>query len=413
MPRSLAPEPKHSAVLLAAGGSARLGQPKQALTIEGETLIRRSARLLAETGPERLIVIIGMAEMAEYLRDIPATIILNSDWKNGLSSSVRAAANALSGTSGSALFASVDQCRLQTEHLQKLLDATRQQRDMDVVCRYDPESFGIPALVSPKTQALAGALQGDRGFGQIWREARDRLVYVDMPDLAFDLDTPAQLAAAVKKGWIDGRKRAGPDSHETRLPGLRALKQSRVRTRMIDEAMRLFSERGFEDVTVDEIAACAGVSRRTLFRYFSTKGDIVFAWTETMTEVLRDTMSQRGADEQPGPALRRAFTAVIDRISPDPEKTYVIVRMIEESPALRIHSLRKYAAWEESITEAWRGQLPGDTSPFLAGRVLARGAIAAFRSALDEWLHQHGRAPFGPLLTQAFAVQHHIFDHNG
>ncbi|CAI9120055.1 NTP transferase domain-containing protein [Brytella acorum] len=396
--------PAHSAVLLAAGGSARLGQPKQALTVNGESLLRRTARLLLETRPRRLIVVLSDPLLATQLEGMDVDILENPDWKSGLAASVRLAAEALAGRPEPTLFTGVDQCRLQSIHLDALLAAADGVHD--IASRYDRESFGIPALVTPRTLALAGTLEGDRGFGQIWKDHQDRIRFVEAPELAFDLDTPTQLRMAVRNRWIDGRKATGKD--ETTVLTLREIKQSRVRATLIEQAMHLFAERGYDDVTVDEIAAASGISRRTLFRYFPTKGDVVFAWTETMTDVLREMVAQASRSDRPGPAMCHAFATVIDRVGNTPEEGFAFVKLIEQSPALRQHSLRKYAAWEESIIEAWRGHLPQGENRFLASRVLARSSIAAFRSALDEWLRQEGREPLLPLLQRAFALQETI-----
>ena len=396
--------PAHSAVLLAAGGSARLGQPKQALTVNGESLLRRTARLLLETRPRRLIVVLSDPLLATQLEGMNVDILENPNWKSGLAASVRLAAEALAGRSEPTLFAGVDQCRLQSIHLDALLAASDGVHD--IASRYDRESFGIPALVTPRTLALAGTLEGDRGFGQIWKDHLDRVRFVEAPELAFDLDTPAQLRMAVRNSWIDGRKAAG--KNETTVLTLREIKQSRIRATLIEQAMHLFAERGYDDVTVDEIAAASGISRRTLFRYFATKGDVVFAWTETMTDVLREMVAQASRSDRPGPAMCHAFATVIERVGSTPEEGFAFVKLIEQSPALRQHSLRKYAAWEESIIEAWHDHLPQGRDRFLASRVLARSSIAAFRSALDEWLRQEGREPLLPLLQRAFALQETI-----
>ena len=395
----------HNAVLLAAGGSARLGQPKQELTVHGESLLHRTARLLRDTRPRRLIVVLSDPTLGVHLDGLQAEILDNPDWASGLAASVRLAAEALHGRSESTLFAGVDQCRLEPAHLAGLLAAGDGVHD--VVSRYDRESFGIPALVTARTLALAETLEGDRGFGRIWKQSPERLRFEEAPELAFDLDTPAQLRTAIRNGWIDGRKMTG--RNDAKVLGLREIKQLRVRTTLIEQAMHLFAERGYDAVTVDEIAAASGISRRTLFRYFPTKSDIVFAWTGIMTDVLRDMVGQASRSNRPGPSMCHAFATVIERAGPTPEESYTLVKLIEQSPALRQHSLRKYAAWEESIITAWRGHLPKGADHSLAARVLARSSVAAFRSALDEWLHLGGEEPLLPLLQRAFKLQETIF----
>ncbi|GAJ28465.1 transcriptional regulator [Acidomonas methanolica NBRC 104435] len=406
----------HCAVLLAAGGGARLDRPEHASTVDGATLLRRMVRLLEATAPRRLLAIVGTREMAARLAGAGAEILVHDAWPSGFAASVQRAAQALRGHEGPTLFASVDQCRLEARHLDALLRAGRDRAVgavRDIASRHDADSFGLPALISAETLALADRLTGDEDFGPIWRTRPERVALVDAPERGFDLATSVRLAAAIPHRRIDGGRRRA-EGERDRAPGVRELKQKRVRKAVIDTAMRLFAERGFEAVTVDEIAAIAGISRRSLFRYFPTKGDIVFAWTEIMTDSLRETFAlhaaaPHAADESAETVLRRAFVTALSHIRTDTAETVALVRLIEQSPALRQHSLRKYEAWEDSIMTAWHDRLPPGPTQFLTARVLARGAIAAFRSALDEWLRQEGRLPFPDLLDEAFRIQHDIF----
>jgi len=92
----------HAAVVLAAGGSRRLGHPKQLLTQGGEPLLRRCARLALATGPKRLVVVLGANadRMRETVRDLPLEIALNPDWAEGMAGSLQAAAARIAASSG-------------------------------------------------------------------------------------------------------------------------------------------------------------------------------------------------------------------------------------------------------------------------------------------------------------------------
>ncbi|MCQ9155659.1 TetR family transcriptional regulator [Acidomonas methanolica] len=415
--RSGRPTWPHCAVLLAADGGARLARPERVLTVDGDSLLPRMVRLLAATAPRRLLAIVGTGELAAQLAAAGAEILVHDAWPSGFAASVQLAAKALRGHDGPTLFASVDQSRLEARHLDALLSAGRDLAvgaGRDIASRHDADSFGLPALISAETLALADRLTGDEDFGPIWRTQPERVALVDAPELGFDLASPPRPVTAIRHRRIDSRRRRAEGEQE-RAPGVRELKQKRIRKTLIDTAMRLFAERGFEAVTVDEIAAAAGISRRSLFRYFPTKGDIVFAWTEIMTDSLRETFAlhaaaPHAADDPAETVLRRAFVTALSHIRTDTAQTVALVRLIEQSPALRQHSLRKYEAWEDSIMTAWHDRLPPGPTQFLTARVLARGAIAAFRSALDEWLRQEGRLPFPDLLDEAFRIQHDIFD---
>lgn len=194
--------PGHAAVLLAAGGSRRLGRPKQLLTRGGAPLVRRVAQMLLATGAAPVLVVLGGEGpgVRAALEGLPVDLVENPDWTTGLAGSLRTAAQALAGQRTATLLAAVDQPRLEAAHLQALLAAWTPEAD--VASRYG-EAFGIPALVRPATLKAALALGGDAGFRQIWKNHPDALRLVDAPELADDIDTPQDLENAARQGWVD------------------------------------------------------------------------------------------------------------------------------------------------------------------------------------------------------------------
>ncbi|GBR27557.1 NTP transferase domain-containing protein [Kozakia baliensis] len=392
----------HVAVLLAAGGSSRLGQSKQELTIQGEPLVRRMAQLLLRTKPARLYVVVSQPAVSAHLADLPIRLIQNPDWREGLSTSVRAVASALRDHDGPTLISGVDQCRLKFAHLQALLKA--QDHHHDVVSRYDAENFGIPALVTAKTMRLASALRGDRGFGQLWRQHPERLLFVDAPELAFDLDTPDQLAMAIRRRWIDGRRLEKPtlsdEAQEKPALGVRELKQSRIRETVIAQAAHLFADRSYDETTVEDIAAAAGISTRTFFRHFTTKSDIVLAWMSEMTDFLQTSIENAPDDLTPDQALRQAFERMMRQAVLQEQEKLDFISLIKTSQALCGAALAKYAEWEGGITRGLEKRLPKTSSRQKTATLKARIGIALYRSALDEWLKKERREDFGKIFGQ-------------
>ena len=101
----------HAAIVLAAGGSTRLGRPKQLLRREGEALVARAVRLVGDTGPSRLVVMLGASRdaVAAELHAAPGAELHDvAAWRTGLSASLRAAAHVLLGHSGPVLITGVD-----------------------------------------------------------------------------------------------------------------------------------------------------------------------------------------------------------------------------------------------------------------------------------------------------------------
>ncbi|MBV1838104.1 TetR family transcriptional regulator [Acetobacter estunensis] len=192
---------------------------------------------------------------------------------------------------------------------------------------------------------------------------------------------------------------------ETAPPTRREAKREQTRKALIEAAMRLLSEKGFDETTVDEIAAAAGISRRTLFRHFPTKADLVTAWTWQMTDVLTETVNSCPLHFSLQEMVSVALEAVVPHMAPTKKEAFAFVCLIERTPALLSVSLQKYAKWEDSLAEALERRLPPTTDGTLAARVTARSAIAAFRTAVDEWIRVKGRAGLVPLLRRVLNLQ--------
>lgn len=191
--------------------------------------------------------------------------------------------------------------------------------------------------------------------------------------------------------------------------GLRGRKLAWQRARLVEAGIRLFASRGFDATTVDEIAASAGVSRRTLFRYFGTKGDIVMEWARGTTTTLTTALRERPIGESPLASLHAAFVVLCDTLANSPADIRAVSIMIESTGSLRPYSLLKHAQWEDALAEVLLERCP-DCEP-LRSTLLARVAVAAFRTALDEWLRTDGprdarESLTGPIehLDRAFVV---------
>jgi CTP:molybdopterin cytidylyltransferase MocA len=183
---------------MAAGGSRRLGQPKQLVTLEGEPLVRRAARLAIESGCEPVIVVVGACEQPcrGALDGLPAVrIVHNSSWAQGMSTSLRAGVAALEGDGmpKSTLVLVCDQFGLTARSLERLLSAHADSTAPATAARYAGK-LGVPAVFRAEMLPALATLSGDQGARRLLNAWADRVTAVDLPEAAADLDTPADLA---------------------------------------------------------------------------------------------------------------------------------------------------------------------------------------------------------------------------
>lgn len=167
---------------------------------------------------------------------------------------------------------------------------------------------------------------------------------------------------------------------------LRERKKAATRDRLMTVALRLFAERGFDETTVEEIAAAADVAPRTFFRYFPTKVDVLFADHQDFVALLRETLATRQAGEPVLAAVRRASLAWLDRVTADPALFLVRSRLAAGVPAAHAHSRYLDAEYENLIADAVAATRDTDPRTDLEARMLARAAWAATRAARDIWL---------------------------
>ncbi|MBW8808674.1 MAG: nucleotidyltransferase family protein [Lysobacter sp.] len=202
----------HAAVVLAAGASRRLGRPKQLLTRDGETLLRRTARLAVASGALRTVIVLGARReaMQAALAGLDVECVVNPDWEQGLSSSLHAAARALEDFDGPVLVLGCDQPALDGAHLSALIAGASWSPGACAATAHR-DALGIPALIPPALWRQITGLHGDRGFGAaLARQVPGAVWRLHAPELEWDLDTPADVAVAIERGWIDADTTAIP-----------------------------------------------------------------------------------------------------------------------------------------------------------------------------------------------------------
>jgi AcrR family transcriptional regulator len=167
-----------------------------------------------------------------------------------------------------------------------------------------------------------------------------------------------------------------PEAAAPRL-GLRERKKQQTRELIAETARRLFTERGFERVTVAEIARAAEVSEQTVFNYFPTKEDLVFWRLGTFEEELLRTIRERAAGEPALAAFARFLLAqrgLLGQVDPEAQERLAgVARMISESPALLAREQQIFARYTDSLADLLAAEQqadPGDLRPRIAAHAM-------------------------------------------
>lgn len=153
-----------------------------------------------------------------------------------------------------------------------------------------------------------------------------------------------------------------------------------------EAALELFARRGFEETTVEQIADAVGVGRRTVFRYFPSKNDMVWGDFDWVMERLRTHLEECGPDVAPMEALRHAV--VLSNSYPAEQLDGLRIRMtlITSVPALQAHSMLRYAAWRAVVAQFFAERL-GDEPDGLVPQAVAHAALGTAMAVFTRWAH--------------------------
>src|SRR4051812_29582616 len=172
--------------------------------------------------------------------------------------------------------------------------------------------------------------------------------------------------------------------------GLRERKKRVTRTAIADAARRLFAERGYDAVTVAEVARAADVSEKTVFNHFPAKEDLVFAGGEELRAALVAAVRDRPAGTSVLDAFRAQTEEMLEHVATAPvDEILAIPRMVRDSPTLRD---RLFLGWEQEAAELTpavaeaAGLDPGDLVAAVVARTLAWTNRLVVRSAFTRLL---------------------------
>jgi molybdenum cofactor cytidylyltransferase len=185
---------KVGGLILAAGGSTRLGQPKQLLDFNGETLAHATVRAAREGGCDPVCAVTGhqRAEVEETVKDLGPRLVHNEDWRQGIGSSIRLGVNAMKEKASALLILVCDQPAVSAD-LIRLIIRRHEETGLPIVASAYAGTLGIPALFDRACFPELLEIGDSHGAKPLILRDPSRVATVDFPEGEIDLDSPADL----------------------------------------------------------------------------------------------------------------------------------------------------------------------------------------------------------------------------
>ena len=172
-----------------------------------------------------------------------------------------------------------------------------------------------------------------------------------------------------------------------------------ARGRLAKAAMALYAEQGFEQTTVAEIAARAGLTERTFFRHFADKREVLFYGMEILRELLARAIAEAPASATPLGAVRGALEAAGAMLQENPDRVRLRDAIVSANPDLQERELIKLAA----LAAALAGALRDRGVPEPVASLAAETGIAVFKVAFARWISDHGLPDLPGILRESMA----------
>ncbi|MFI6365182.1 TetR family transcriptional regulator [Nocardia sp. NPDC050630] len=196
------------------------------------------------------------------------------------------------------------------------------------------------------------------------------------------------------------------ETSRTMASTLRERTRAAMRDEVSEVAFRLFSEQGFDNTTVEQIAAEAGLSRTTFFRYFGTKEELVLGRMGAFGHKMAAALAARPADERSWEALRRSFDVITESNTDEPQPFLNLMRLLDDACGLMTRQWEKTQGWQSLLVPEISRRLGGDpdSTNDLRAQALVASAISCLDAATDAWKAADGTTPLSELLDQAMGV---------
>lgn len=186
--------------------------------------------------------------------------------------------------------------------------------------------------------------------------------------------------------------------------GLRERKKARTRDRLVEVALTLFEVRGFDEVTVEEIADAAFVSPRTFYRYFGSKEAVLYNDQDELLALLRATILEHPADGSPWAAVQAGVLVMAQNATASRDRHLRRARLGQQTEGLgHYQRVVMQPLCEEVIAIALADRLDVDVDIDVRPRLLAGVGLAVMASLSHSWINADGLVDLEALVAQRFA----------
>ena len=175
---------------------------------------------------------------------------------------------------------------------------------------------------------------------------------------------------------------------------LRERKKLRTRRALADQALTLFTERGFDETTLDELVDAVEVSKRTFFRYFASKEDVAMAAEAELWDTYLDEVAAREIRGSVLAVLQETLSATLLGMGEDWDRRFLATRgLAARTPALRDHSLLYSFDVQRRLVEVLEAKLGIDSREDVRLRLLSELSLSAWRCGARNWVRGLRHAP--------------------
>jgi AcrR family transcriptional regulator len=188
--------------------------------------------------------------------------------------------------------------------------------------------------------------------------------------------------------------------------GLRERKKERVREQLLEAAVKLFTRKGFDATTIDDIVAAVEVSRRTFFRYFDTKEDVLPAWFDRHVDALLAHVDARPAGEDAMRTLRHVLDGMAEIYEQKLAVVVSIQRVMSREPSIVARRAVRMEHLAERLTERLAARSKQPEADLL---LLSRITMTVATSAVERWARAGGKGDLAAVMSECFETVRQAF----